>query len=1045
MWQKLVILLSLAAVLVTTGTASAALIAYWPLDGDAKDAADSHDGTLVGGASFVEDADRGTVLKVDGIDGHVAVPHSKDFEFSATSSYSIMAWAYIQAVTGTWQGIIAESRDQGDHYGIWITDTGEWMGGGWENRGSRVPTGVWVHVAYVQNGATGRATTYVNGVADWTGGTRNGTGLGDFWIGGAQLPSTEGPPHEMFGGMIDDVRVYNHALTAAEVKAMIPPKLKAYSPDPPNGSTTVTIPLLKWTKGDTAVFHDVYLGTTPELTEAERVGERLTNPMLYYLAGFVPGVTYWWRVDEIELDGTTYAGNVWTFMAQPVEAYEPQPADGATDVITGLTLTWQPGQNAISHHVYFGMDKAAVDNADTSVDQGMATGTRFDTGALRASTTYWWRVDEGKVGGSTPGSTWGFTTADGVTGKIVRQWWLGLAGTAIADLTGSPDYPNDPAGMELLDQFEGPTDWGTNYGTRMYGWLIPPESGDYTFWIASDDNSELWLSADLDPAHGVQIAGVSDWTDSREWTKFVSQKSDPVTLQAGQKYFIQALQKEGSGGDNLAVSWQGGSIAAQAIISGQYLDTFAYPPLQAFSPNPANGAVDTIQAPVLSWNAGEQAQKHEVYFGDDANAVAAADTSSGLFKGSQSGTTFDPGPLEWGRSYAWRVDETAGAEVWKGSVWSFTTANFVPIDDFESYNDEEGTDTRIYETWIDGYSDGSSGSIVGNLNPPFAERTIVHGGKQSMPMDYNNINAPFFSEAYRAFAPTLDWTVQGVNTLSLWVRGYPAPPAVNETAPGQFSVAGAGADIWGTSDQFTFIFKTLSGDGSLIARVTSTGTGTNTWAKGGVMIRDSLAGGSVHAMMVLTANSDGTAGNGASFQYRLAADGDSSNSDATSVIAAPYWVKIERVGDTITGSLSADGKNWTPQGVSQYIAMPAPAYIGLCVTSHAPGEYRTFEFDNVKATGAAGAWQAAEVGFARNSPQSLYVVVEDGSGQTATATNPDLVNAADWTEWQIPLADFAGVNLQKVKKLYIGVGDRQDAQPDGAGRIYIDDIRVTKP
>jgi hypothetical protein len=212
-----------------------------------------------------------------------------------------------------------------------------------------------------------------------------------------------------------------------------------------------------------------------------------------------------------------------------------------------------------------------------------------------------------------------------------------------------------------------------------------------------------------------------------------------------------------------------------------------------------------------------------------------------------------------------------------------------------------------------------------------------------------------------------------------------------------------------------------------------------------VMIRDSLAGGSVHAMMVLTANSDGTAGNGASFQYRLAADGDSSNSDATVAIAAPYWVKIERVGDTITGSLSADGKNWTPQGVSQYIAMPAPAYIGLCVTSHAPGEYRTFEFENVKATGAAGAWQAAEVGFARNSPQSLYVVVEDGSGKTATATNPDFVNAADWTEWQIPLTDFAGVNLQKVKKLYIGVGDRQDAQPDGAGRIYIDDIRVTKP
>ncbi len=155
MWHKLVILLSLVSLLAPAGTASAALIAYWPLDGDAKDAADSHHGTLVGGAAFVQDAERGTVLSIDGIDGHILVPHSKDFEFSDTDSYSIMAWVYINAVTGTWQGIMAESRsDDVLHYGIWVTDAGNWMGGGWENTGSKVPVKVWVHVAYVQNGTT---------------------------------------------------------------------------------------------------------------------------------------------------------------------------------------------------------------------------------------------------------------------------------------------------------------------------------------------------------------------------------------------------------------------------------------------------------------------------------------------------------------------------------------------------------------------------------------------------------------------------------------------------------------------------------------------------------------------------------------------------------------------------------------------------------------------------------------------------------------------------------------------------------------------------
>ena len=111
-------------------------------------------------------------------------------------------------------------------------------------------------------------------------------------------------------------------------------------------------------------------------------------------------------------------------------------------------------------------------------------------------------------------------------------------------------------------------------------------------------------------------------------------------------------------------------------------------------------------------------------------------------------TVFDPGDLEWNKTYYWRVDEVNAADPaspWKGSVWSFTTADFLVVDDFEAYTDDEGS--RIYESWIDGYADQSNGSIVGHLDPPFAERTIVHGGKQSMPLDYNNVKQPYFSEA----------------------------------------------------------------------------------------------------------------------------------------------------------------------------------------------------------------------------------------------------------------------------------------------------------
>lgn len=190
------------------------LVGYWPLDGDADDYVGDHDGVLMGGASFVKDAVRGTVLKVDGVDDHIEVPHAADMVFSSTASYTVTAWVYLEKLPGSWQTVMAKSRDQGTHYGFWITDSGEWMGGGWENRGSKAVTQVWVHVAYVQDGAARTGTTYINGEVDWSGGTRDGTGVGDFWIGGAKSVS------EYLGGFIDDAAVYNRALSSDEVQQL---------------------------------------------------------------------------------------------------------------------------------------------------------------------------------------------------------------------------------------------------------------------------------------------------------------------------------------------------------------------------------------------------------------------------------------------------------------------------------------------------------------------------------------------------------------------------------------------------------------------------------------------------------------------------------------------------------------------------------------------------------------------------------------------------------------------------------------------------------
>jgi hypothetical protein len=840
------------------------------------------------------------------------------------------------------------------------------------------------------------------------------------------------------------------------------PLLKAQNPNPADGAVNVVMALMTWTKGAATASENVYFGTDPANLPA--VSSNQLMPVYFSMTPLTPGVTYYWRVDEVEADGTTIQGTVWKFMGTPTKDYQPTPADGASGQAFGVTLSWKAGLDAVQHEVYFGSDQAAVTSGAASVDQGKVSALTFSTGGLRASTTYFWRVDVVKADKSVvAGDVWTFTTADaGPANKIENQYWLNIgAGSAITDLTTNARYPDSPDATTFLDSWlfppgsSGGSNWNDNYGDREFGWLKPAVTGDYTFWVAGDDLCELWLSTDGSPANAKLIAQVTGWTNAMDWdnttggsTDVTKLKSAPQHLVAGQKYYILTLHKEIGGGDSVGVAWQGGDIATRTLLLAQYVDTYYLPPLQAFAPSPADGATTVPQSLTLGWSAGDKAVTHDVYLGTDKAAVAAADTKSPLYQGSQSTPSFSAAGLTWNTTYYWRVDEVNpgdSASPWKGPVWSFTTANFLPVDDMESYNDDNN---RIYDTWIDGLGDGKSNSQVGYDAAPFAEQTIVHGGKQSLPLKYDNSTAPFFSEAVQTFSSTEDWTVNDVNALSLWVRGYPAITAVTvNVANNALSLTGDGTDIWNNSDDFVYAYKTLTGDGTIVARVVSIGAGTNTWAKGGVMIRDSLNGGSTFVNQVMTANSDGTAGNGSSFQYRLAADGACGNTDSGTVLKPPYWVKLQRAGDAVSGYVSVNGTAWTQMGTTQTITMTAPVYIGICVTSHQAGEQRTVQFDNIATTGnVTGAWQGAQINSpGYNDVASMYVTVEDSSGKSATATNATAVNAATWTDWKIALKSLTGVNLAKVKKLYIGVGDKKNPAAGGAGRIFIDDIQVTKP
>ncbi|MES2284146.1 MAG: Ig-like domain-containing protein [Bacteroidota bacterium] len=185
------------------------------------------------------------------------------------------------------------------------------------------------------------------------------------------------------------------------------------------------------------------------------------------------------------------------------------------------------------------------------------------------------------------------------TGKITRDFWANVSGTSIA----SVPVNTAPTSITQLSVFEGPSNVADNYGSRIRGYICPPISGNYTFWIASDDNSELWLSSNDQIFNKVKIALVSGFTSSRQWTKYADQQSAPIPLIAGTQYYIEAIHKEGTQGDNLAVGWQLPNGALERPIPAARLSPIVFP-LTATISSPTNnssfisGSSFTIQADV---------------------------------------------------------------------------------------------------------------------------------------------------------------------------------------------------------------------------------------------------------------------------------------------------------------------------------------------------------------------------------------------------------------------------------------------------------------
>jgi len=548
---------------------------------------------------------------------------------------------------------------------------------------------------------------------------------------------------------------------------------RATNPDPEDATLHAdTWASLSWDPGISAVTHDVYFGDNLDDVnngaESAFQGNQGADFLVVGFPGFAfpdgltNGMTYYWRVDEINENDPNgpWRGDLWSFLVPPKSAYNPEPADGAKFVDPDVVLTWDPGFESKIHQVYFGDNFADVDVGTGGTAKGPVGDTDFTPGTLELEKTYYWRIDEFDGIETHKGNVWTFTItrtgggvrADYFSGMNFENLVLNRVDPQIDFNWGDPGGPDPSVGDD-------------NFSVRWSGQVEAAFTETYTFYTRTDDGVRLWVE-------GLQL--VDNWVNGS-----ATEKKGTIDLVAGQFYGVVMEYYEDGGGAVAELRWSSPHTPKQ-IIPQAALSL----PVKASSANPRTGSVDVKQTTILTWGPGDFAESHDVYFGTDEEAIRNADTSSPEYKGTRAlgSESYDPGVLEWDTTYYWRVDEINNnnpESPWVGGVWSFTTANFLIVDDMEGYNDinegEPGSN-RIYLAWVDGFDNpATNGSIVGHANPPFAENVIVHGGSQSMPFSYDNTVGK--SEATLTLTDLRNWTQNGVDTLTIWYLGDSANAA----------------------------------------------------------------------------------------------------------------------------------------------------------------------------------------------------------------------------------------------------------------------------
>ncbi|MHC4431800.1 MAG: LamG domain-containing protein [Planctomycetota bacterium] len=399
------------------------------------------------------------------------------------------------------------------------------------------------------------------------------------------------------------------------------------------------------------------------------------------------------------------------------KALGPIPEDGSLYLDTWANMSWSPGDFAVSHDVYFSDNLDDVTNGTPETFRGNQISTDFLVGFPG------FPYPEGLV----PGTTY-FWRIDEVNEADPNSPWVGdIWSFSIPPKTAY--FPEPVDGAEFVD-VDAALTWTPGFGAKLH---------------------TVYLGDSYDQVDGA-TGGAPQGTPSYK---------PASALEAEKVYYWRVDEFD--------------------VVETHKGDIWAFTtPGAVGNPEPANGAVDAQVLTTLGWTPADTATSSDLYFGTDADAVKNATAASPEYVGNKAlgSESHDPGKLALSATYYWRVDAVYPDKTVKGLLWSFTTAEFIAIDDFEAYNDFDPPDpnsNRIFDSWIDGFGTTTNGALVGNDLPPYAGQAVVHGGAQSMPYFFDNNMKT--SEATLTLVYPKDWMAEGVTRLSLWFSGDSANAA----------------------------------------------------------------------------------------------------------------------------------------------------------------------------------------------------------------------------------------------------------------------------